>query len=328
MISTHPYTQLTPERVMDAIEAQGFVCDARIFPLNSYENRVYQVGIEDQQPLIAKFYRPGRWSREAIQEEHDFLLELQSEDLPVVAPIAVNGQTLFFSDPFFFALFPRRGGQAPELSSDDDLELLGRWLGRLHQVGANSAFRHRPRIRGAADMALAGEQVLRSGLMPIDYHASYESLATALTDWAGKLYRPDDVHTLRLHGDLHPGNLLLRDETLYMVDFDDCVQGPAMQDIWMLLSGPEQEQRQQLLVIKEGYEMFRPFPQHELALMEVLRSLRVMKYAAWLCSRWDDPAFPAAFPWLDSHRFWSEHIIMLREQLAALQEGPLSMPQY
>ena len=328
MPSSHPYSLLTPERVMDATESLGFCCDARVFPLNSYENRVYQIGIEDAQPVIGKFYRPGRWSAEAIQEEHDFLLELAADELPVVAPLVINGRTLFLDDPFYFTLFPRRGGQAPELSSDDDLELIGRWLSRLHQTGSTRPFRHRPAIRGADDLATAATQVLDSGLMPEDYRHNYQALSDDLMRLVSQRYRPETIHSIRLHGDLHPGNLLLRDDVLYMVDFDDCLQGPAMQDIWMLLSGTEQEQRQQLLVIKEGYEMFRPFPLQELALIEVLRTIRIMKYAAWLCSRWEDPAFPVAFPWFDSHRFWSEHILSLREQVAALQEDPLELPVF
>ena len=326
MTNTHPYSTLTPERVMDAIEALGFFCDARIFPLNSYENRVYQVGIEDEQPIIAKFYRPGRWSAESIREEHAFLLELAANDVPVVAPLQFEGETLFFADPFWFALFPRRGGHAPELADFDDLELIGRWLGRLHQTGSAKAFKHRPKFRGVADLDQAAEAVLSSGLMPNDYREVYQSLHRDLSALVKDRYSPDQFRSLRLHGDMHSGNLLLRDEQLYLVDFDDCMQGPAMQDIWMLLSGQRDEQLAQLDAIREGYEMFRPFPRQELSGIEVLRTVRVMKHAAWLCQRWEDPAFPAAFPWFESHRFWSEHILTLREQQAALISEPLYLP--
>ncbi len=321
----HPYSLLSQDMVMDAVESLGFYCDARVLPLNSYENRVYQVGIEDEQPLIAKFYRPGRWSKDCIQEEHDFLLELQQDDLPVVAPLLQDGRSLFEHQGFYFALFPRRGGHAPELSNDDDLELLGRWLARLHQAGARQNFGHRPVMQGAADLQLAQQQVLASGLLPDDYRDNYLSITNDLIRLVQQRWQECPATSLRLHGDLHTGNLLLRDELLYMVDFDDCLQGPAMQDIWMLLSGSAAEQQQQLMVIQEGYEMFRPLPVHELPLIEVLRTLRLMKYAAWLCTRWDDPAFPAAFTWFGSHRFWSEHILALREQIAALQEPPLSL---
>ena len=321
----HPYALLSQDMVMDAVESLGFYCDARVLPLNSYENRVYQVGIEDQLPLIAKFYRPGRWTKACIQEEHDFLLELQQNDLPVVAPVQHQGRSLFEHEGFYFALFPRRGGHAPELSNDEDLELLGRWLARLHQAGARRPFVHRPVMQGAADLRLAQQQVIASGLLPDDYHDNYLSITNDLIRLVQQRWQECPHPSLRLHGDLHTGNLLLRDELLYMVDFDDCLQGPAMQDIWMLLSGNSTEQQQQLLVIQEGYEMFRPLPLQELPLIEVLRTLRLMKYAAWLCTRWDDPAFPLAFTWFGSHRFWSEHLLALREQIAALQEPALTL---
>jgi Ser/Thr protein kinase RdoA (MazF antagonist) len=323
MNNNHPYSTLTPERVMDAIDALGFVCDARIFALNSYENRVYQVGIEDGVPLIAKFYRPGRWSPQAIREEHAFLQELAEDEIPVVAPLEINGETLFFADPFWFALFPRRGGHAPELSNLDDLELIGRWLGRLHLVGNCSAFQHRQTLQGIPDIDRAAAAVLDSGLMPKDYREVYISLHRDLLASIRERFDLSQYRTLRLHGDLHCGNLLLRDEQLYLVDFDDCLQGMAMQDIWMLLSGQRDEQLAQLDAIRSGYEMFRPFPYQELSAIEVLRTVRVMKHAAWLAQRWEDPAFPAAFPWFESHHFWSEHILTLREQLTALCHEPL-----
>ena len=324
----HPYSRLTPELVMDAVESLGYLCDARILALNSYENRVYQVGIEDEQPLIAKFYRPARWSADAIREEHAFLLELAAAEIPVVAPLIIKDETLFEHDGFLFALFPRRGGHAPELSSDDDLELIGRWLARLHLTGEASVFQHRPLVRGSADIIAASETVLSSGLMPDDYRSAYESLIRDILAHTDQQFTDNRFPTLRLHGDMHTGNLLLRDEQLWLVDFDDCVQGPAMQDIWMLLSGSPEEHRQQLMVIAEGYEMFRPFPAAELVLTETLRTRRIVRHAAWLSSRWQDPAFPVAFPWFEGHRYWSEHLLALREQLAALQEEPLSMPVF
>lgn len=326
-MSAHPYSALTHEVIMDAIESIGFLCDARILALNSYENRVYQVGIEDKEPLIAKFYRPARWSYDAILEEHAFLLELEQEDIPVIAPILVNNETLFTYGDFYFALFPRRGGHAPELSSDDDLELIGRWLGRLHNIGASKPFDHRIKLAGNEDIINASETVLRSGQLPDDYKNVYQSLIRDITAHTAMI----DIKqypNLRLHGDLHIGNLILRDEDLYIVDFDDCIQGPAMQDIWMLLSGSKEENRQQLMVIAEGYEMFRPFPANELPLIETLCTRRIVQHAAWLSQRWEDPAFPEAFPWFGSHRYWSEHILALREQLGALQEEPVTLPRF
>ncbi len=322
---SHPYSRLSQEDVMDAVEALGLYTDARVFPLNSYENRVYQVGIEDDNPVIAKFYRPGRWSRESILEEHQFMLELQQEDIPVVAPLTFDERSLFDHKEFMFTLFPRRGGHAPELSSKQDLELLGRWLARIHQVGGWQEFQHRPRSAGSDDIRCAAETVLNSGMMPEDYRAVYESLWPQLQTLVQQQFDGCDFRSIRLHGDLHTGNLLLRDEQLWLVDFDDCLQGPAMQDIWMLLSGSREEQLEQLEAIRQGYEMFRPFPYHELRLVEALRTLRVMKYAAWLSQRWDDPAFPIAFPWFEGHRFWSEHLLTLREQVAALYEEPLAL---
>lgn len=325
MSTTHPYEALSQDLVMDAVESLGYLCDARVFPLNSYENRVYQVGIEEEQPLIAKFYRPGRWTDAQIQEEHDFLQQLLEEDLPVVAPVRQQGNSLFEHEGFRFCLFPRRGGHAPELSNEDDLEIIGRWLGRLHQVGAQYDFEHRLSIRGIEDLREAAETVLSSRLMPTDFEAVYQSLIQDLERCFEHQPKLSDIRSLRLHGDMHTGNLLLRDEHLWFVDFDDCVQGPAMQDIWMLLSGQRHEQTRQLDAIREGYEMFREFPYQELKLIEQLRTLRICRYAAWLCARWDDPAFPAAFSWFEGHHFWSQHILTLREQIAALQEEPLTL---
>ena len=321
----HPYTQLKLETVMDAIESLGYECDARNIALNSYENRVYQVGIEENQPLIAKIYRPGRWSQAAIQEEHQFCLALQEEEIPVVAPIEHNGETVFEWAGFYFAVYPRRGGHAPELSQHTDLELIGRWVARLHQVGGREAFQHRPGQATADDLSAWEQQVLNSGLMPVDYEAVYTSLIRDLKTLLAEQFQPQEHRQIRLHGDMHNGNLLLRDEQLHLVDFDDCYQGLAMQDIWMLLSGSRDEQLGQLNAIRQGYEVFRPFPYDELKHIEALRTLRIVKHAAWLCQRWEDPAFPLAFPWLDGHRYWSEHVLTLREQIAALYNEPLSL---
>lgn len=336
MSQSHPYHLLSFDRIMSAVESLGYVCDARNIALNSYENRVYQVGIEDSSgeptdPVIVKFYRPQRWSRDAIQEEHQFLIELAKHDIPVVTPLEINHCTLFDDGDFYFTLFPRRGGHAPELSSDNDLELLGQWLGRLHNSGEHRAFQYRQHLNIVKDIERAQQQVRESALLPDDYQSSYQAIITDCLshierDVASVLAINSPDNSLRLHGDLHIGNLMLRDQTLSMVDFDDCLQGPAMQDIWMLLSGTIEEQKYQLLTISEGYEQFRPFPHHQLRLIEALRTRRIICHAAWLASRWDDPAFPIAFPYFATHRYWSEHILSLREQLAALQEEPLTIP--
>ncbi|MDF1762932.1 MAG: serine/threonine protein kinase [Oleibacter sp.] len=324
-MNTHPYSQLTPELVMDAIESVGYVCDCRNITLNSYENRVYQIGLEEDQPIIAKFYRPERWSREAILEEHAFLLELEESDVPVISPIIIGGETLFTHEGFSFALFPRRGGHAPELGRDSDLEIVGRWLGRIHLVGNQPKFKYRQSLLGSQDIRAAAETVLASNLMPEDYCDVYQSLIRDICAHTDAQTPLSEYSSIRLHGDMHMGNLLLRDQQLWITDFDDCLQGPAMQDIWMMLSGSTEEHAHQLNVLASGYETFRPFPTNELPLIEMLRTRRIVRYAAWLCQRWDDPAFPLAFPWFEGHRFWSEHLLSLREQLAALQEPPLSM---
>ena len=312
-LSAHPYDSLSQDCVLDAVEKLGFYSDGRVFPLNSYENRVYQVGIEGEQPIIAKFYRPKRWSAPCIQEELNFLLELQEEDVPVVAPLEHQGSTLHEHQGFYFALFPRRGGHAPELGSHHHLELLGRMLARLHQCGAQQSFKHRPKMQGAEDFIAAQEQLLASGLLPPEYRAAYQSLIKELSRLA--LARWGSPKTLRLHGDLHLGNLLLRDDNLYVVDFDDCLQGPAMQDIWMLLSGQVQEQRRELEIIAQGYELFRPFPWHETPLIELLRTLRMVNFATWIGKRWSDNAFKRGFPDFGSHRYWQDHFEGLNLQL-------------
>jgi len=333
--SLHPYQSLSPDAVIDAVESVGLLTDMRQYPLNSYENRVYQVGIEEATPIIVKFYRPNRWSKEAILEEHQFLAELAEEDLPVVAPLEFNGQTLFEYQEFYFSISPRKSGQSPEIANRDQLEYLGRWLARMHQVGRDYRFKNRPIWNGQADLGRSDsktiieqscETVLNSGLLNEDFRPAYESLCRDLNELVKQQYQPALSDTLRIHGDCHVGNLLWRDEQLYVVDFDDCVQGPAMQDIWMLLSGDRAEQLQQLEFIRQGYEIFQPFPYHQLKWIECLRTIRLIKHTAWVVERWSDPAFPLAFPWFTGIRYWSEHVLSLREQLAALQEEPLYIP--
>ena len=331
-ITIHPYQVLTPDAVIDAVESLGLLTDMRQYPLNSYENRVYQVGIEEESPVIVKFYRPNRWTKESILEEHQFLKELAEEELPVVAPLEINGETLFKYEEFYFSISPRKSGHSPEIANRDQLEYLGRWLARLHQVGMDYRFQHRPLWNGMAQLGQSTdktiieqscETVLNSGLLNDDFRPAYESLCRDLNEIIKQQYQPELSDTLRIHGDCHVGNLLWRDEQLYMVDFDDCVQGPAMQDIWMLLSGQREEQIQQLESIRNGYEIFRPFPYHQLKWIECLRTIRLIKHTAWVAERWSDPAFPLAFPWFTGVQYWSEHVLSLREQLAALQEEPL-----
>ncbi|MDG0980164.1 MAG: serine/threonine protein kinase [Halieaceae bacterium] len=323
-MATHPYSTLSPERILDAIEAQGYRCDGRINALNSYENRVFQVGIEDQAPLIAKFYRPNRWSLEQIGEEHAFCAELTAAEWPVVAPlIGPNGQSAYEDNGFIFSLFTRFGGHAPEPSNLETIELLGRSLGRLHAIGAQQDFHFRPAITVESFGHESREFLLNNQCIPASLVDSYASLTRDILDSVGSTFQNCPYQSIRLHADCHLGNILWRDDRAVFVDFDDCRMGPAVQDLWMLLSGDHQEQMQQLEALLEGYEMFFDFDDRELQLIESLRTLRMMHHAAWLARRWSDPAFPKAFPWFNTERYWGEHILELREQLSALQELPL-----
>ncbi len=322
---SHPFATLSPDLVLDAVESLGYLSDARVLALNSYENRVYQVGIEGETPLIAKFYRPARWSDAAIREEHAFSLELSEHEIPVVAPLLRDGESLFEHAGFRFALFPRRGGHAPEPGNLDQLDRLGQLLGRLHGVGASRPFQHRETmtVENFGHQSLAC--VLDSGFLPTSLRPAYESVARDLLARLDALFASVRYTAIRLHGDCHPGNLLYRDEAFHMVDLDDCRMGPAMQDLWMMLAGERQERLSQLSELMEGYQEFHDFDRRELALIEGLRSLRLLHYSAWLARRWDDPAFPMSFPWFANERYWGDQILALREQLAALDEAPLQL---
>ena len=327
MNSTHPYESLTPEAVLSAVESTGRICDGRMLALNSYENRVYQVGIEGEQPVIVKFYRPERWSRDQILEEHSFVTELANNDLSVVQADTdeATGTLLHRYDPFWFAVFPRRGGRSPDLDLDT-LEVMGRTLGKLHAVGSAHKFRYRPQLTLADFGQASVAYLLEHDFIGADLRPAYESLARDLIQRMTRLLElHKDVRIIRLHGDCHPSNVLWRDGIPHLVDFDDCRSGPAVQDLWMLLSGERDHQQAQLSALIEGYEMFHHFNPRELALVETLRTLRIMHYSAWLARRWDDPAFPHSFPWFNTARYWSGHILELREQLAALDEPSLQL---
>ncbi len=320
----HPFEALTPSFIMDAVESCGYTCDCRTFALNSYENRVYQVGIEDGQPLIAKFYRPERWSNEQIVEEHQFCFELVEHELPVVAPLTdETGNSLFTFDDFRFALYPRQGGHAPEFDNLDNLLIMGRTLGRMHAVAATRTFRYRPRLDcetfGHASVELISEKFI----LP-EYKSNYDALTKDLLQTLDELLADLNVTPyIRTHGDCHAGNVLWRGDAPHFVDFDDARSAPAIQDIWMMLSGDRTRQTAQLAEIVEGYNEFHDFYPRELRLVEALRTLRILHHCAWLARRWDDPAFPHHFPWFNSVKYWGEHILQLREQMAALNEPPL-----
>ncbi|MCC7547590.1 MAG: serine/threonine protein kinase [Burkholderiales bacterium] len=325
-LSAHPYERLTPDLILDAVDSTGVRSDGRLLALNSFENRVYQVGIEDGQPLIVKFYRPGRWSGEAILEEHAFALALAQAELPVVAPLDSGGRTLHAFDDFRFALYPRQRGRAPELEAQDTLTWMGRFIARIHAIGALQPFVHRPTL----DIASFGEApmayVLEHGFVPQDLRPAYQSLVPRLVARIRAAFEEaGPIGHLRLHGDCHPGNVLWAEDGPHFVDLDDARMGPAVQDIWMLLSGEREARVQQLRWVLDGYWEFGEVDLHELRLIEPLRTLRMIHYAGWLALRWQDPAFPAAFPWFNTQRYWQDHILALREQAAALDEAPLAL---
>lgn len=322
--SAHAYAGLRPDDILTTMEELGFRCDGRFLALNSYENRVYQIGIEDQQPVVTKFYRPGRWSDEAILEEHSFSNELADTDIPVVAPLTPNGKSLHISGGFRLSVSPCRGGRAPELDDRNLLRQLGRLVARIHSVGESKPFQHRPTL----DIESYGYQscdfLLETGFIPMELEDTYEGIAQHLFENIERCFeRAGQFRDIRLHGDFHPGNVLVAGDRLHIVDLDDARTGPAVQDLWMFLSGDRNEQTPQLETLLDGYQEFRSFDTRELNLIEALRTLRIMHYSAWLARRWDDPAFKIAFPWFNSPRYWDEHILSLREQAALMEEPPL-----
>lgn len=323
-MNRHPFEQLTPDFILDAIEYQGYLCDGHLLTLNSYENRVYQVGIDDSTPVIAKFYRPQRWSKAQILEEHAFSYALTEHELPAVAPLRnEGGESLLHYEGFDIALFERRGGHSAEPDFGNNLSILGRLLARMHLVGASETFVERPHI-DIKSFALESVALIAEQFIPHELETAYQTLTE---DLIKIMYQRIDetpaVQTIRVHGDCHAGNILWRDDTPHFVDFDDARMAPAVQDIWMLLSGEHQEQQRQLKTILDAYLEFNDFNFAELNLIEVFRTLRIMNYSAWLARRWDDPAFPHSFPWFNTTRYWEQHILELREQLAALQQPPL-----
>ncbi|WP_223787123.1 serine/threonine protein kinase [Marinicella meishanensis] len=313
----HPFDDLNPELILDAIQNRGLAVDGRVNALNSYENRVYQIGIQDQPPVIAKFYRPQRWSQAQIQEEHDFCQAIKRHDIPVVTPMQdAQGSSLYTHAGFCFSLFRQQGGHALELDQPQHLAIMGRTLARLHRIGAVEPFAHRPPLN-AQTFGHDCMQFVADQFIPMEHQKTYQQLATQILPLIETAL--SGAQTIRVHGDLHVGNILLRDEVPHLVDFDDARQAPAIQDIWMLLSGEPDEQQAQLDTIIAAYQEFRDFPFHELPMIESLRTLRLIHHTAWLARRWDDPAFPPAFPWFDTPSYWHQHLQDLNHQLAALQ---------
>ncbi|MCW9025116.1 MAG: serine/threonine protein kinase [Gammaproteobacteria bacterium] len=315
-----PYADLTPDIILDAVDSCGYQTTGSLLALNSYENRVYQIGIENHEGqadfVIAKFYRLGRWDDATIGEEHDFAIELQNAEIPMVAPLAnTEGQTLHHYQSCRFALFPRRGGHAPELDDPETLRQLGRFLGRIHAVGASQYFMSRPRLTPQRFGHEALQFLLDHDFIPAEILHNYKISAEAVLEQVDATWDAlGPLRQIRLHGDCHPGNILWTDKGPHFVDLDDCLTGPAIQDLWMLLSGDQSNMGLQMRLILEGYETFFEFDPLELQLIESLRSLRILHYSAWLARRWHDPAFPLAFPWFNSPRYWEEQLYTLREQ--------------
>lgn len=309
MSDSQPYARLSPDLVLDAVGACGLWPDGRLLALNSYENRVWQVGLEDSPPVIAKFYRPGRWSDAAIVEEHTFAQELADAELPIVAPLAFDGHTLLLHEGFRYALSPRRGGRAPELEAIDQLQWLGRLIARMHLIGASQPFEHRGRLDRETMVQQPMQAVLSSSLLPASMQTNYRAAAERLDDAiARRLEAVGPVRQLRLHGDCHPGNVLWTDAGPHFVDFDDARTGPAVQDLWMLANDERAMQ-----AVLEGYAQFRDFDPAELALIPALRAMRQLHYAGWIAARWHDPAFPAAFPFAAESRWWEQHLADLHD---------------
>jgi Ser/Thr protein kinase RdoA (MazF antagonist) len=317
----HPYSALTPDVVLDAVATLGLRPDGRLLALSSYENRVYQVWLEEDPPVVAKFYRPGRWSDAQIDEEHAFARELAEREIPVVAP---SGSSAFSG--FRFAVYPRRGGRTPELGDPKTLEWIGRFMGRIHAVGSSRPFKHRESLTPQTFGREPREWLLQSSYIPADLLEAWKAATAQALDLVDACYaRAGDARTLRLHGDCHPGNILWTEDGPHFVDLDDARMGPAMQDLWMLLSGERAAMSRQLHEALKGYEQFMEFDRRELNLLEALRTLRLIHYSAWIGRRWDDPAFPAAFPWFNTQRYWQDRILELREQIALMQEEPLAV---
>jgi Ser/Thr protein kinase RdoA (MazF antagonist) len=320
---SQPFSGLSPDVVLDAAASVGFDGGGRLFALNSYENRVYRLGAGES-AMVLKFYRPARWSDTQIREEHEFALELVAAELPVAAPLAVGDDTLFRFGDYRFAAFPNLPGRAPELDAPGARVLLGRTLARIHAVGAARSFRSRPRI-GIERLGLqAREQVLTSELLPEALATSYAAATDALLERVRRTFvNAGPVRDLRLHGDCHPGNLLWNERGPVFVDLDDCASGPRIQDLWMLLAGDAAEQQHEWSEVLEGYSQFGEIDMRELTLVEPLRALRMLHHAAWVVQRWEDPAFPRAFPWFGEARFWERHIGDLLEQAGAIDDPPL-----
>lgn len=322
-MSVFDFTSLSPDLILDGLESVGFTVDSGLLPLNSYENRVYQFHDDNLVKYVTKFYRPERWSEAELREELNFALELESHELPLVAPVTIGGESLFHYKGYYFTVYPCRGGRIFEVDNLDQLEWMGRFIARIHAVAATKPFVHRPIISTDEMLYQAHQTIEKSGFVPSSLKLPFFTILDQVIDVAAAQYKPDKQ--IRLHGDCHAGNILWTDAGPHFVDLDDCRTGPAVQDLWMMLSGDRNEQVLQLDTLLIGYEEFFTFDNNQLVLIESLRTMRVVNYMAWLCKRWKDPAFPQNFPWFDSEKYWEQQILMLKEQMSALQQPPLSL---
>ncbi len=325
-VEEKPFADLTPDRILDAVDSLGMLSSGQLLALNSYENRVYQVGIENGQPLIVKFYRPQRWSNAAILEEHAFAWRLVENDIPVVPPLKIKGVTLHESGAYRFAVYERKPGHAPDVSFDSDLQQLGRLLARIHLTGKHFPFEHRERLNAESRGFDSQHFILQHDFLPDYLRTSYEQISTQLLALIKQQFDlHQSVRFQSIHGDFHLGNILSDGQQFFIVDLDDCITGPVVQDLWMLLSGETEEKQHQLSQIMQGYRQFNDFDAFELGLIEALKALRLIYYAAWLARRWQDPAFPQAFPWFNTPRYWEEHIQALQEQLYNMQNQEVQL---
>lgn len=322
-MSVFDFTSLSPDLILDGLESVGFTVDSGLLPLNSYENRVYLFHDNNLVKYVTKFYRPERWSENQIREELDFALELEAKELPLVAPLTIKGEALFNYKGYYFTVSPCRGGRTFEVDNLDQLEWMGRFIARIHAVSSQKNFEYRPEL-SVDDMLFDASNIIKaSGFVPMSLNTPFFTILEQVIEIAVNQYKPKKQ--IRLHGDCHAGNIFWTDKGPHFVDLDDCKTGPAIQDLWMMLSGDRNEQVLQLDTLLSGYEEFFAFDNSELVLIESLRTMRVVNYMAWLCKRWKDPAFPRNFPWFDSEKYWEQQILMLKEQMSALQQPPLSL---
>jgi Ser/Thr protein kinase RdoA (MazF antagonist) len=322
-MSEFSFANLTPDLILDAIESIGIYPESGLLALNSYENRVYQFRADDNCRYVVKFYRPQRWSDEQIQEEHQFSFSLIDAEVPVVAPIQRDGVTLFTYQGYRFTLFPSVGGRQFEMDNLDQLDMLGRYIGRLHSVAGRQKFTHRPTINTHDYLDRSREAILSSQLLPTYMETPFLTILDQLIEQTRQMFHGSAQ--IRLHGDCHAGNILWSNDKLLLVDLDDCRQGPAIQDLWMMLNGDRQEQAMQFDTMLCGYEEFHSFDQRQLGLIEPLRAMRIVHYMGWLAKRWQDPAFPRNFSWFATDKYWEQQVLVLKEQYAALNEPALTL---